>query len=139
MQQKFYPKSRWRFVLDIPGIDAFLVKSVARAPYINPITNPNKMIPSRMEEFLSHKKLVVTLHDSITPSAEQQVEELINNMALIPKVVLRLLDPVGTVIGERVYSGVVVERVDYDVLSYDSKDFSEIKLTLSFNSQKLAF
>lgn len=92
-----------------------------------------------MEEFLSHKKLVVTLHDSIAPSAEQQVEELINNMALIPKVVLRLLDPVGTVIGERVYSGVVVERVDYDVLSYDSKEFSEIKLTLSFNSQKLAF
>lgn len=134
-QVKFYPKQCWRFVLDIPGIDAFLVKSVARAPYVA----PDKHGSNSLDGFLAHKKLIVTLHDSIAPSAEQEVEELINNMGSVPNIRLKLLDPCGTVVGERIYSDVILERVDYDVLDYASNKSSEIVLTFRYAKQKLNY
>ena len=138
----FQPICNRQFILDIPGIDAFLVKSVERPPYIRPKERWSREKPDwqLLDEHLAHKKLFVKLHNAIAPSTEQQVQELIDRVEAIPEVKIKFMDPVGTVIGVRVFRSVVVERVDYDLLTYeDSQPTSEIKLTLSYNSEKLVF
>lgn len=130
------------FILIIPGIDCFLVKSVERPPYVRPKERWNRNTPdfALLDQHLAHKKLIVTLHNAIAPSTEQQVQKLIDYGGELPEVEIKLLDPVGTVIGRMVFRKVVLERVDYDPLTYDdSRGVSEMKLTFSFNSQKLLY
>lgn len=138
---KFQPFCNRRFILEIPGVDVFLVKSVERAPYVRPKERWNRDKPDwkLLDELLAPKKLVVTLHNVITPSTEQQVQNLIDANEDIPEVKLKFLDPVGAVMGTRVYYRVKLERVDYDLLTYDaiSESNSEIKLVFSYNHQKL--
>jgi len=52
---------------------------------------------------------------------------------------IKALDPVGTVIQLLTYEDVRIDRVDYGDLSYDSTEFSEIKLTLSYRKEKLEY
>lgn len=137
---KFQPLCNRRFILLIPGIDAFLVKSVERAPYLRPKERWNRERPDweLLDELLTPKKLVVVLHNTIVPSTEQQVQDLIDRIEDIPEVKIKFLDPVGSVIGTRIYRSVRLERVDYDLLTYDdSKPTSEIKLIFSYNNQEL--
>ncbi len=137
---KFSLVSNCHFILLIPGVDSFLVKSVARPPYIRPKETWNREKPDwqLLDEHLAHKKLIVVLHNAIAPSTEQQVQELVNQIGDIPEVEIRFLDPVGKSIGSRVFYGVKIERVDYDLLTYDNPNSSsEIKLTLSYNNDKL--
>ena len=139
---KFQPIVVRSFLLEIPGIDCFFVKSVERPPYIRPRQQWSRVKQDweLLDEHLANKKLVVVLHNSIAPSTEQQVQELINKPEAELEVKIKFLDPVGNVIGLRVFKRVKLERVDYDVLTYDStKELSEIKLTLSFNSETLLF
>jgi hypothetical protein len=144
---KFQFACNRRFVFCMDGIDAFLVKKVERPSYVKPRDSWQERKElgrfadyELLERRNAHKRLVVTLHDAISPSTRQQVEEVINVTAFPLTAQIKLLDPVGTVIGLYTYSGVEVERVDYDPLDYsDSRPDSEIKLTLSYKKERMDF
>lgn len=110
-----------------------MVKKVERAPFIKPQNNAS------YEERNSHKRLVVTLHHSIAPSTMQQLYHLIKNQDWLGEATILLLDSCGTIISKTVFKGLAIERIDYDDLDYSSNELAEIKLTLSFQAEKLDF
>lgn len=131
----FQPIARRHFIFCMEGIDQFLVKRVERAPYVKLDKGWKKTDRDLLRESLAHKKLVVYLHDPIAPSALGQITDLIE-LGGKSQAHIKFLDPVGTVIGGVTFNRVEVDRVDYSPMDYDSNDFSEIKLTLSFNNEE---
>ena len=132
---KFQPIMRRQFIFLLPLLDAFLVKRVERVPYIRPDQSWKKTDRERLEESLAHQKLIVYLHDTIAPSVHLQMLDLINAQKSY-QAHIKLLDPVGTIIGGSTFNYVQVERVDYSAMDYDSNEMGEIKLTLSYNNEE---
>jgi len=153
LPNKFEPKRQNRWVLQIEGIDAFLIKSTAR---------PTMKINEVMIPFINSKRYVsggfnfetisVKLHDPIAPSGAQQVMEWIRThyesvsaragYADFYKrdIQLKLLDPVGTVIELWDIKGAFITQANYGTLDYKSdSEVSEIDLTLRYDNAVLQF
>jgi hypothetical protein len=117
------------FIVEIPNIDSFLVESVKRSPYIK-----------KNRDCFSSKNLEVVLINAIAPSTHQQVESIIDAGGFIKSLTIKYFDKCGTIIGGVIYENVHLERVDYDMLSYnDPNQLSRIKLTLSYDKEKNLF
>jgi hypothetical protein len=153
LPNKFEPKRTSRWVLQIEGIDAFLIKQTARPsmkfqtikiPFIN-----SKRYVSGGFEF---DEMKLTLHDPIAPSGAQQVMEWIRThfesvsgragYADFYKrdIQLKLLDPVGTVIELWDVKGALIVTVSYGDLSYEEDNkINEITLSLRYDNAVLQF
>ena len=132
---KFQPVASRQFIFTLPLLDAFLVKRVERAPYVRPDQSWKKTDRERLEESLAHQRLIVYLHDTVAPSVHLQIMDLINSQKS-HQAHIKLLDPVGTIIGGTTFNYVQVERVDYSPMDYDSSGMGEVKLTLSYNNEE---
>lgn len=125
---RYQPIALRHFVFCLDGVDAFLVRKVERPSFV------------RKAGFFGKKKqhLVVWLHEAVSPSASQQVKELQQKNGKVTAK-LKMLDPIGTVIGLIVWKGIRVERVDYSTFNYDDKGLASIKVTLSFDNEEQEF
>lgn len=153
LPNKFEPKRSNRWVLQIEGIDAFLIKTSKR---------PSMTMSSVKIPFINSKRYVaggfefdtmdVTLHDPIAPSGAQQVMEWIRThfesvsgragYADFYKrdIQLKLLDPVGTVVELWDIKGALIEKATYGDLSYeDDAKIQEISLTLRYDQAVLQY
>ena len=152
LPSKFEPKRQFRWVLQIEGLDAFLMKTAAR-PSIsqNPITidyiNTKRYLAGKAE----FGTMEVTLYDPIAPSGAQQVMEWIRThyesvsgragYADFYKrdIQLKLLDPIGTVVELWDVKGAFIESVNYNSLDYANADAMMINLTLRFDNCVLQY
>ena len=148
----FEPKRKFRWILQIEGIDAFIVKTTARPqstieeveiPWINHtryVAGKHKFAP-----------LAVTLHDPIAPSASQQVTEWIRlhfesvsgraGYADFYKrdIQLKMLDPVGTVVELWDIRGAFIVDANFGDLNYEGSELAEITLSLRYDNAVLQF
>lgn len=152
LPNKFEPKRKFRWVLAIEGIDAFLLKSASR-PSITigeteiPYINSRRYIAGKH----SFDNLSVSLHDPIAPSAAQQVMEWIRTHSESVSgragyadfykrdIQLKMLDPVGTVVELWDIKGAFITQANFGDLDYSAEEPTDIQLTLRFDNCVLQY
>jgi len=117
---RFVPLRKHHFIVEIPGIDSFLVKNI----FISSHTDEDK------------NQLKLKLHDTIEPSALKQAKEW--QFGGAKSVTVKKLDAVGAVLTVWRFEQVVVERLIQE-MSYDSNELSEILLVLKYDSEQLEY
>ena len=146
LANKFEPKRKFRWVLEIDGIDAFLLKSAQRPSFTFEETIIQWLI---VERKLSGRATVgdmsITLYDPIAPSGAQQVMEWVRlNWEAITgrsgyadfykrSLVVKMLDPVGTVVERWDCRGCWISDINFGDLAYDSSDPADITLTVKMD------
>jgi hypothetical protein len=149
---KFQPIAKRHFVFAIEGIDAFLVKAAARPQISTEEVAINWINTTR---YIAGKttfgELSVTLHDAIAPSGAQQVMEWIRlcyesvtgrgGYADFYKrdIQIKMLDPLGTVIQLWDIKGAWVKEANFNEISYEGSDQTEISLTIRADNMVLQF
>ena len=143
LPNKFEPKRKFRWVLMLEGIDAFLVKSTSRPTFtiaeeMLPFINSKRYIAGR----LTFNTIDITIHDPIAPSGAQQTMEWIRTHAESVSgragyadfykrdLQLKLLDPIGTVVELWDMKGCFLNSVNYGGLDYND-DSGNMDITLS--------
>lgn len=132
LPSKFEPKKVRQFILQIEGIDAFLVKSAQRPTFETdvieiPWINSTRKLAGKTK----FNEIQVELHDPIAPSGAQQVMEWLRlcyeavsgraGYAEMYKrdIQIKLLDPVGTVIECWDLKGAWVKTANFGDLKYE--------------------
>ena len=153
LPNKFEPKTQRRWVFQIEGIDAFLMKTAARPTFNTaelevPFINHMRYLAGRT----TFNTISVTLYDPISPSGAQQVMEWIiahyesvsgrSGYADFYKrdCQIKLLDPVGTVVELWDMKGAFITAADFGSLDYNqATEPTSITLTLRFDNCVLQF
>jgi len=152
LPNSFEPKRKFRWVLQIEGIDAFIVKSAARPSYsteevVIPFINSTRYVAGRT----TFGEMAIKLHDPIAPSGAQQVMEWIRlhfesvsgrgGYADFYKrdLQLKLLDPIGSVVEMWDIKGAWIKTCNFGDLAYEGSDIAEIDISLRFDQAVLQF
>ena len=148
----FEPKLKNRFIMQIDGINAYLIKAINR-----PTVESDEVILEHMNttRYVKGKTrwqpLDITLYDPIVPSAAQQVIEWIRlghesvtgrdgySDFYKKDVTFNLLGPVGDVVEEWELKGTYIQSANFGDLAFDSNDPVEITLTLRYDYAILQF
>lgn len=149
---KFQPIAKRQFMLAIEGVDSFLVKTAARPTITTEEVAINWINSTR---YIAGKTtfgtMQVTLHDAIAPSGAQQVMEWVrlcfesvtgrSGYADFYKrdIQLKMLDPVGTVIQLWDIKGAFVTEANFNDVTYEGSDQTEISLTIRFDNCVLQY
>ena len=153
LPNKFEPKRKFRWVLMLEGIDAFLVKSTSRPTFqiaeeTLPFINSKRYIAGR----LTFNSIDIVLHDPIAPSGAQQVMEWIRTHAESVSgragyadfykrdLQRKLLYPIGTVVELWDMKGCFLTNVNYGSLDYnDDSGNMDISLSVRFDNCVLQY
>jgi len=153
LPNKFEPKAQRRWVFQIEGIDAFLMKTSARPQFSTevltvPFINHTRYLAGKT----TFQELSVTLYDPIAPSGAQQVMEWIrlhfesvsgrSGYADFYKrdCQIKLLDPVGTVVELWDMKGAFITAANFGDLSYEATSAPvDVSLTLRYDNCVLQF
>ena len=148
----FEPKLKNRFIMQIDGINAYLIKTMNR-----PSIESDEVILEHMNvtRYVKGKSrwqpLDITLYDPIVPSGAQQVIEWIrlHHESVTGRdgysdfykkdITFNLLDPVGAVIEEWELKGAYIQSANFGDLDFASSDPVEIALTLRYDYAILKF
>lgn len=148
----YEPKRKFRWILQIDGIDAFVLKTAARPQAVFEETvidyiNTKRYVSGKM----AWNPIAVTMHDPIAPSAAQKImdwvrvnyEPLTGRMgyaAFYKKdITLKLLDPQGTVVELWDLTGAWPQDINWGDLDYATSDNVEISFSLRFDNATLQF
>ena len=148
----FEPKLKNRFIFNIDGIPAYLIKAGNR-PQID--FNEVELDHMNTKRFVKGKgiwqPLEITLYDAIVPSAAQSVMEWIrlshesvtgrDGYADFYKkdVTFNMLGPVGDVVEEWTLKGCYIQSANFGDVAFESSDPAEITLTLKYDYAILQF
>ena len=149
---EFEPKMKNRYIMEIQGIQAYLVKAAAR-PSINFET-------VKLDHINTYRKLqgkgewqdiTITLYDPIVPSAAQAVMEWVRlgHESLTGRrgyadfykknIDFYMLGPVGDKIEQWKLKGAFIQAANFGDVSFDSNEPATIELTLSYDYAVLEF
>lgn len=143
----YEPKRKFRWLLQIDGIDAFTLKTAARpqATFEETVIdyiNTKRYVAGKM----AYSPINITLHDPIAPSAALKVMQWIRlcyevqtgrmGYATFYKkdITLKLLDPQGAVVDQWDIKGCWVQESNFGDLDYASSDNVEISAVLRYDS-----
>tara|TARA_Y100001963_G_scaffold79572_1_gene110454 strand:+ start:364 stop:852 length:489 start_codon:yes stop_codon:yes gene_type:complete len=148
----FEPKLKNRFIMQIDGINAYVIKAANR-----PSIESDEVILEHMNvtRYVKGKSrwqpLDITLYDPVVPSAAQQVMEWVRlshesvtgrdgySDFYKKNVTFNLLGPVGDVVEEWELKGTYIQSANFGDLAFDSSDPAEITLTLRYDYAVLKF
>ena len=154
MPTKFQPKLTRHFIVCLDGVDSFLFNYFERPNWVD-LGFFGKMFR------LCDKKLIAEIHDSIAPSGEQQLrnwmlcqsywgrrelrkqfkkmefeksklKEFTTKKRIL---VLKYVDPVGTVISKIRYEGVTIKKVIFSPLNYDDNRICKLRFEMKFDKE----
>jgi len=152
LPNKFEPKRKNRWILQVEGLDAYILKT-AKRPQMTieeveiPWMNAHRYLAGKAKFGTSQ----MTLHDPIAPSGAQQVMEWIrlhfesvsgrSGYADFYKrdMQLKLVDPVGTVIELWDIKGALITEVDFGELTYEDGTPLEISITYRYDNAVLQY
>lgn len=143
----YEPKRKFRWIMEIDGIDAFTMKTGARPQLTFEETvidyiNTKRYLSGKM----AYSPLNITLQDPIAPSAAQKAMnwvrlnyEVITGRASYASIYkkdfsLKVLDPQGAVIEQWDIKGAWTQDVNFSDLDYASSDNLEIALVVRFDT-----
>ncbi len=143
----FEPKRKFRWILEIDGIDAFTLKTAAR---------PQMTFEETVIDYINTKRYVagkaaysplnITLQDPIAPSAAQKVMnwvrlayEVITGRAGYASMYkkdwsLKMLDPQGAVIEQWDIKGAWIQDFNGGELDFASSDTAEIAMVVRYDA-----
>ena len=148
----FEPKLKNRFIMQIGGINAYLIKTANR-----PQIDFDEVILEHMNvtRYVKGKgrwqPMEITLYDPVVPSAAQQVMEWIrlSHESITGRdgysdfykkdVSFQVLGPVGDVVEEWELKGTFIQSANFGDLAFESSDPVEIALTLKYDYAILKF
>jgi hypothetical protein len=152
LSNTYEPKRKFRWLLQIDGIDAFVMKTAAR---------PQMTFEETVVDYINTKRylsgkgawnpIACTMHDPIAPSAAQKImdwlrlnyESLTGRMGYATfykkDIVLKLLDPQGTVVELWDITGAWPQDINFGELDYATSDNAEIQFSMRFDSATLQF
>jgi hypothetical protein len=141
--QNYEPKRKFRWIMEIDGIDSFTCKSASRPSFTTDSIEIGYINATR---FVAGKTkpgtISLTLIDSIDPSASQKVMEWVRlhydastGRAAYQNfykrdITLKSLGPVGDVVEQWTGHGVFITEANFGDLDYTAGDAMEISLTL---------
>lgn len=143
----YEPKRKFRWTMEIDGIDAFTLKTGARPQMTFEETvidyiNTKRYVSGKM----AYSPLNITLQDPIAPSAAQKVMnwvrlnyEVITGRAGYATMYkkdwsLKMLDPQGAVIEQWDIKGAWVQDFNGGELDYASSDNAEISMVVRYDA-----
>lgn len=141
------PKRKFRWTLQIDGLDAFTLKTAARPQHTFEETvidylNTKRYLAGKM----AYSPINVTLYDPIAPSAAQKVMVWVRRCYEVrtgrmgyatnykQDISLKMLDPQGAVIEQWDLKGAWVQDSNFGDLDYASSDAAEIQLAIRFDA-----
>lgn len=125
----YEPKTKFRWILVIEGIDSFFVKNAQRPKFIK-----NKDFVSMQVEPLHFE-----FYDPITPSGSQQIYNWVENQSKKRDGKLMMLDPLGAIVEEWDLMGLELIYADFGNLNYDNKEPATIAIGCKCQSAKLYY
>ena len=148
----FEPKLKNRFIMNIDGVPAYLIKTAAR-----PSIESDEVILEHMNvtRYIKGKSrwqpIDITLYDPVVPSAAQAVMEWIRlghesvtgrdgySDFYKKDVNVKVLGPVGDVVEQWTLKGAWIQSANFNDLDFSSSDPAEISVTLRYDYAILEF
>ena len=152
MFRNWEPKLKNRYIMNIDGINAYLIKTMAR-PTIESeeVALPHMNVTRYVKGRTQWSPIDITLYDPIVPSAAQQVIEWIRlghesvtgrdgySDFYKKNVTFNLVGPVGDVVEEWELVGTYIESANFGELSFEDATPVEITCTLRYDYAVLKF
>jgi hypothetical protein len=148
----FEPKMKTRFIMEIDGIDAYLIKTAARPTIkFETIVLDHINIKRKLQGKGEWEDIKIELYDPIVPSAAQKVMEWVRlghesitgrrGYADFYKkdITIKMLGPVGDVVEKWKLKGALIVNVDFSDLDYSSDDIAQIDIDLAYDYAVLEF
>ena len=148
----FEPKMKNRFIMNIDGIDSYLIKTANRTTIqFEPITLDHINVKRKLKGKGEWQDVEITLYDPIVPSGAQQVMDWVrtSHESLTGRdgyadfykkdVNFFMLGPVGDKIEQWTLKGAFITNAAFNDLDWASNDPAEITLTLSYDYAILEF
>jgi hypothetical protein len=148
----FEPKLKNRFVMDIDGIPAYVIKSTNRPEISFEAVELHHM---NVRRYVKGKgewgELELTMYDPIVPSAAQSVMEWVRlahesvtgrdgySDFYKKDVTIKVLGPVGDVVEEWTLKGAWIKSANFGELAFDSNDPVDVTVTLRYDYAILQF
>ena len=148
----FEPKTANRFVMEIDGIPAYLVKTMARPSIqFETITLDHINVKRYVKGKASWQPITVTLYDPIVPSGAQSVIEWVRlhhesvtgrdgySDMYKKDITFNVLGPVGDKVEEWTLKGAFIQSADWSDMDYASNEVAQVSLTLQYDYAILQF
>ena len=148
----FEPKMKNRYVMEIDGIQSYLVKAAARPSIqFEVITLDHINVKRKLKGKGEWQDITITLFDPIVPSGAQSVMEWVrlshesitgrDGYADFYKkdIDFYMLGPVGDKIEQWILKGAFISQANFGDVSFDSNEPATIELTLSYDYAILEF
>jgi hypothetical protein len=150
--KNFEPKLGNRFIMEINGIESYIIKTASRPTFTSEIVELDHINVKRKRKGKSNwDDMNITLYDPIVPSGAQQVMEWIRTShesltgrdgyaAFYKKdITFYLLGPVGDKIEQWTIKGAFITSANFGELDWASNDPVSIELTLTFDYAVLEY
>ena len=148
----FEPKMKNRFIMQISGIDAYMVKGMKRPSIESDLVELEHMNVTRyVKGKMKWTPIDLTLYDPVVPSAAQQVMEWIrlSHESVTGRdgytdfykkdVTFQMLGPVGDVVEEWELKGAFIQNADFGEVDFGTAEPAEITLTMPYDFAILKF
>ena len=148
----FEPKLSNRFIIEIDGIPAYLVKTTGRPNItLNEVALDHINVKRYVKGKAEWQQLTVTLYDPIVPSGAQSVMEWVrlHHESVTGRdgysdfykkdITFNVLGPVGDKVEEWTLKGAFIQAATFSDMDYSATNVSDISLTLRYDYAILQF
>tara|TARA_X000001382_G_scaffold109942_1_gene86302 strand:+ start:9188 stop:9676 length:489 start_codon:yes stop_codon:yes gene_type:complete len=148
----FEPKLKNRYVMNLNGLPAYLVKTMARPSItFEEVELHHINVKRYVHGKATWEPIEITLYDPVVPSAAQGVMEWIrlHHESVTGRdgysdfykkdIDFQVLGPVGDVVEEWKLKGAFIQAANFNDLDYSSSDPVDISLTLRYDYAILQF
>ena len=150
--KNFEPKLSNRFIMEINGIESYIVKTANRPTFTSEVVELDHInVKRKIKGKSTWDDVNITLYDPIVPSGAQQVMEWIRTShesltgrdgyaAFYKKdITFYLLGPVGDKVEQWTLKGAFIVSANFGELDWASNDPVSIELTLAYDYAVLEY
>ena len=144
--RNFEPKLGNRFIMEINGIESYIIKTASRPTFTSEIVELDHInVKRKIKGKSTWDDITISLYDPIVPSGAQQVMEWVRSShesltgrdgyaAFYKKDInFFLLGPVGDKVEQWTLKGAFISSANFGELDWASNDPLSISLTLTFD------
>ena len=150
--KNFEPKLANRFIMEINGIESYIIKTASRPTFTSEVVELDHInVKRKIKGKSTWDDVNITLYDPIVPSGAQQVMEWVRSShesltgrdgyaAFYKKdITFYILGPVGDKVEQWTLKGAFITSANFGDLDWSSNDPVAIELTLSYDYAILEF